>query len=92
MVTGVPSDDFNESSVKDLINVLDGRHTITIDDISYTIDVKEVQVIPQSVGTVYNELLNNQGEINPEKEHYLEEEITVVDIGGGTILIDTLKT
>ncbi|MBO0518428.1 hypothetical protein J0695_43015, partial [Streptomyces beijiangensis] len=55
------------------------------------IDVKEVQVIPQSVGTVYNELLNNQGEINPEKEHYLEEEITVVDIGGGTILIDTLK-
>lgn len=91
VVTGVPSDDFNESSVKDLIKALDGRHTITIDDISYTIDVKEVQVIPQSVGTVYNELLNNQGEINPEKEHYLEEEITVVDIGGGTILIDTLK-
>ncbi|WP_324618528.1 hypothetical protein [Bacillus subtilis] len=91
VVTGVPSDDFNESSVKDLIKVLNGRHNITIDDVSYTVDVKEVQVIPQSIGTVYNELLDNDGHINPEKEYYLEEETTVVDIGGGTILIDTLK-
>ncbi|WP_243292841.1 plasmid segregation protein ParM domain-containing protein [Bacillus sp. FJAT-47783] len=91
VVTGVPSDDFNENSVRSIIKVLNGDHTITIDDTSYIVRVAEVQVIPQSIGTVYNELLDKDGYIVEEKESYLEEEITVVDIGGGTILVDTLK-
>lgn len=88
VVTGVPTNDFNKTAVKSLINVLKGDHNVTINDESLNIRVKEVKVIPQPVGTVYNEILDGDGYI--ESENFLEEQITVVDIGGGTILIDTL--
>lgn len=88
IVTGVPTNDFNETAVKDIMNVLKGDHNVTINDESLNVRVKEVKVIPQPVGTVYNEILDNEGYI--AQESYLEEQITIVDIGGGTILIDTL--
>lgn len=88
IVTGVPTNDFNESSVKDIMNVLKGDHNITINDDSLNIRVKEVKVLPQPIGTVYNEMLDNKGYLG--EENYLDEQITIVDIGGGTILIDTL--
>jgi len=88
VVAGVPTNDFNEESVKDLINVLNGDHNVVVNDESLNIRVKEVKIIPQPVGTVYNEVLNNEGYI--KQDSYLDEHITIVDIGGGTILIDTL--
>lgn len=88
IITGVPTNDFNESSVKNIMNVLKGDHNVTINDDSLNIRVKEVKVLPQPVGTIYNEMLDNEGYL--EKENYLEEQITIVDIGGGTVLIDTL--
>src|SRR5699024_9375699 len=56
IVTGVPTNDFNETAVKDIMNVLDGDHNISINDESINVRVKEVKVIPQPVGTVYNEI------------------------------------
>ena len=88
IVTGVPTNDFNESSVKSIIKVLNGDHNVTIDEESLNIRVKEVKVLPQPIGTVYNEMLDKEGFL--QKENYLEEQVTIVDIGGGTILIDTL--
>ena len=91
VVTGVPSDDFNEEQVPSIMKVLKGDHNVTIDDTSYIIRVEDVHVLPQSVGTVYNEILDETGYVLPEKESLLEEEIVVNDIGGGTFLIDVLK-
>lgn len=89
IVTGVPTDDFNDKAVKSLMKVLNGDHNIVIDDTSLNVRVKEVRVLPQPVGSVYNEILNNEGELI--RKDYLSEFIGVVDIGGGTILLDALK-
>lgn len=91
VITGVPSDDFNETDVKHIMNVLDGDHTITRDGVNYIVRVKDVNVLPQAVGTVYNEILDDTGFVKSDKESLLEEEIVVNDIGGGTHLIDVLK-
>lgn len=88
IVTGVPTNDFNETSVKDIMDVLKGDHNVTINDESMNVRVKEVKVLPQPIGTIYNEMLDIEGYL--QQENYLEEQITIVDVGGGTILIDTL--
>ena len=89
IVTGVPTDEFNETSVKSIMNVLNGDHNITINDVSLVVRVNEVKVLPQSVGTIYNELLDLDGDIT--NHDYESETISVVDCGGGTVLIDTLN-
>lgn len=91
VVTGVPSDDFKEEKVKSIIKVLKGDHTVEIDEVSYIIRVQNVHVIPQSAGTIYNELLDEDGNLKNDQEHYMEELVNVVDIGGGTVLIDTFR-
>src|SRR5699024_6035536 len=83
IITGVPTNDFNEKSVKSIMRVLEGDHNVTVNNESLNIRVKEVKVLPQAVGTVYNEVLNNEGDL--KQENYLDEQITIVDIGGGTI-------
>lgn len=88
IVTGVPTNDFNKVAVKNIMKVLNGDHNVTVNDESLNIRVKEVKVIPQPVGTVYNEVLDKKGYV--AQEDYLDDHITIVDIGGGTILIDTL--
>lgn len=88
VVTGVPTNDFNKESVKEIMKVLDGDHNIKVDGESLNVRVKEVKVLPQPVGTVYNEMLDNDGFV--KNEDYTDEQVTIVDIGGGTILIDTL--
>lgn len=90
VVTGVPTDDFNKESVKSIMRVLKGDHNVTINGESLNVRVSEVKVLPQPIGTVYNEILDTKGYVKDEKEDLLEEQITTIDIGGGTILIDTL--
>lgn len=89
IVTGVPTDEFNETSVKSIMSVLNGDHNITINNTSLVVRVNEVKVLPQSIGTVYNELLDLNGNIT--NKEYEDETVSVVDCGGGTILIDTLN-
>lgn len=89
VVTGVPTDDYNsQQQLQDLSNVLKGQHQVEIDGKTVTVRVKKVWIIPQPVGTLYDLLLDNQGFL--ENESLLDERIGIVDVGGGTILIDTL--
>lgn len=89
--TGVPTDDFNDAAIKDITTALLGDHNIVVNGDSLNIRVKEVHVNPQPVGTAYNEVLDIEGFIKEEQASLLEEQVVVVDIGGGTLLIDTLK-
>lgn len=89
--TGVPTDDFNDVAVKDITATLLGDHNITVNGDSLNIRVKEVHVNPQPVGTAYNEVLDLDGYVKEDQASLLEEQVVVVDIGGGTLLIDTLK-
>ncbi len=45
-------------------------------------------IVPQPIGTFYDVLLDNEG--NLVKEELLDERVGIIDIGGGTVLIDTL--
>ncbi|MBL5783481.1 plasmid segregation protein ParM domain-containing protein [Heyndrickxia sporothermodurans] len=89
VVTGVPSDDYNEETIKKLMKVLQGDHNIKINDKSYNIRVKEVQVMNQPIGTIYNEILDDEGFV--QDESYFEDTVTIADLGGGTFLVDTLQ-
>ena len=44
--------------------------------------------MPQPIGTLYNELLDDEGFI--QNKNLLDEKVGIVDVGGGTILIDTI--
>lgn len=88
VITGVPSSDFNEKDVADVVKSIKGDHNVVINGTSHNIRVKEVYVIPQPVGTIYNEMLDQNGEM--VEESYLDENVTVTDVGGGTLLIDRL--
>jgi plasmid segregation protein ParM len=89
VVTGVPTSDFNEENVKDIIKFLEGAHEITIDDVKYSILVKKVHVLPQPLGTIYDKMLDKNGKLADPS--FKEDNVTICDIGGGTLLIDTMK-
>ncbi|SEO80636.1 plasmid segregation protein ParM [Amphibacillus marinus] len=90
VATGVPSSDYHDEAIRDIITAIKGDHNVRLNGESLNIRVKEVFVIQQPIGTIYNELLDSNGYI--ENESFLDENVVVVDIGGGTLLIDTLKS
>lgn len=88
IVTGVPTNDFNKEDVRSIIEVLKKDHSIEINGERLNIRVNEVFVLPQPVGTVYNEMLDSEGYLI--NDDYQSERVAVIDCGGGTLLIDTL--
>lgn len=90
VVTGVPTKDHVNkeilSAVKDAIK---GDHTVSVDGTKICIRVHDVFVLPQSLGTVINEVTSDTGEIIPSS--ILQTSIAVVDVGGGTVLVDVLN-
>lgn len=89
VITGIPSKDYNKDSVEKLKKVFMGDHQVSIDGISYNVRVKDVKVMNQPIGTIYNEILDFNGNVTDQS--YLSETITIVDIGGGTFIVDTLN-
>ncbi|WEV41292.1 ParM/StbA family protein [Lactobacillus sp. ESL0681] len=86
---GLPTGDYaDQTKLNAITEVLDGQHQITIDGQILTVRVKQIYILPQPIGTLYNELLDDKGFI--ENKDLLDKMIGVVDIGGGTILIDTI--
>lgn len=89
IITGVPTDEFSKRNVSDIIKTLKTDHNITIDGEKLNVRVNEVKVVPQPVGSVYNEMLDIDGNIN--NSDFDKQTISVIDCGGGTVLIDTLN-
>lgn len=89
VVAGVPTEDYNsQEQLKTLAAVLKGQHQVEIDDKTFNVKVETVMIIPQPIGTFYDVLLDDEG--NLVKEDLLDERVGIIDIGGGTVLIDTL--
>lgn len=89
VVTGLPTDDYNSSKqLADLTEVLKGQHQVEVNGKTYTVRVEKVLIVPQPVGTFYDVLLDKQGYL--KNEDLLEEKVGIIDVGGGTVLIDTL--
>lgn len=90
VVLGMPSKDYSEAGKRrSLEDVLKGQHQVEIDGKTYAIRVTDVYLVPQPIGTLYDELLAEDGAtiINDQLR---TDKVGIIDIGGGTILIDTI--
>lgn len=91
VVTGVPTDDFSKDDVLDQVGkAFKGDHSVIVDGTSITVRVKDAYVLPQPIGTVINSIVDGEGNVgdNPISSSY----VGVVDVGGGTVIIDALDS
>lgn len=90
VVTGVPTKDYINEAISEAIKAaIKGDHVVTVDEEKVTVRVHDVYILPQSLGTVINEVTNTDGEVIDSP--ILETSIGVVDLGGGTVLVDVLN-
>lgn len=83
IVTGLPVADYQDKSER-LGNLLRGRHAITLNEgagraTRGTVVIDEVQVIPEPLGTVYQQTLNDNGTV--ADKNLAREKIAVIDVG-----------
>lgn len=89
IVIGVPTEDRTKSVMMSLMKALHKQHSLSVDGKQVNVKVTNVIVVPQPVGTLYAKLLNEK--LNLTDNQLLEQTIGLVDIGGGTILMDSIK-
>lgn len=102
VVAGLPSADYeNDENVNQVKKIFSGQHLVEIDGNPVTLKVKEVNVIPQSTGTLLDIVYKGFDAEKPEKSKITKAQlelrdlvqrgkIGIVDIGGGTVLLDML--
>lgn len=90
VVTGIPTTDYShDGSTEILAGILKGDHNVIVNEQPLNIRVKEVTILPQPIGTVVDQLIDENGDV---KDSYIaESNVGVVDIGGGTLLIDAIN-
>lgn len=91
LMLGVPITDLHQESetIEILKNLVVGRHSIQIDDETIMVEIpseNHVSIVPQYMGTVMEMAFNDKME---RVEAYSKGRIGLVDIGGGTILINS---
>lgn len=90
LVTGVPTEDYNNSEIVKAIEVaFKGDHNVTVDGDVLNVRVSKVFLLPQSLGTIIDQVMDDKAKIT--QEHLMTGHVGVVDIGGGTVLIDSIK-
>lgn len=86
VITGVPSDEKGTEAEAQLIESLIGTHTIN----GTKIEIVEVIVLPQPLGTVMSLYLDNEGYIKDEK--FQTGRIGIIDVGTGTTDLDIVQS
>jgi len=85
--TGIPTEDyFNMEARQALEDVIKGDHHVYIDESPVNIRVNNVNISPQPLGTIANEIIDYKG--NLRENPLSTANIGVVDIGGGTFIAD----
>lgn len=91
VVTGVPTEDYEkDATITQMTNALKGVHSAVIDGVNVVVNVEDVYVLMQPVGTAIDAMVDDNGDIietNEVEDGY----IGVVDAGGGTVLIDAFE-
>lgn len=89
LVTGMPSVDIQK---KEIVNTfedfLKGVHVVKRNNEEFIINVKEVKIIEQPLGTLLNLFLNEDLMVHKRLKEGL---IVVVDFGSGTTIVDIYK-
>ena len=86
LITGMPSEEVEINKLKDsFLKFLLGMHVVERDGKSIMIHVKEVKIIEQPLGTLFNHYLNEKSQIHKD---FKNGNIVVIDFGSGTTIID----
>lgn len=89
LVLGLPSDDLTADIIKHVMKLAQKQHSVIINEKTYNTVVKEVVILPQPIGTLYNLLLDDTLQvINP---HLVEQKLGIIDFGGGTQIFDSIQ-
>lgn len=89
LVTGMPSNEIGFSDLrKGLQEFLKGAHVVTRNKKEIIINVKEVIIIEQPLGTLFNIYLNDKSQVH---DSFKDGTIVVIDFGNGTTIIDEYK-
>lgn len=89
VVTGCPSREKGTELEKELIDVYRGGHVVSKDGQSVIINVKDVEVLPQPLGTVMDQYLDDDGFVIDED--YEKMYVGVIDLGSGTTDLDGVR-
>lgn len=86
LVTGMPSNELKMSEKYEVFSeYLQGNHLITRNGVDYVINVAEVRVIEQPLGTLLNIYLNDELQVHQTFKNGL---VVVIDFGSGTTIVD----
>ncbi|MEY8661526.1 ParM/StbA family protein [Ligilactobacillus faecis] len=104
LMIGLPSEDFNnDRNIENVKKIYRGSHTVECmdgnDRITIKFIVNDVYVVPQSYGSfvslAYSGIDMLTGEAADEDfekmKEYMSSKVALVDIGGGTVLLDTVE-
>lgn len=90
VATGIPTDDYIRPEVAATIaKAFKGDHSVSIDGEALNIRVNNLYVVPQPVGTLVNEIADDDG--NMQDSPLANANVGIVDVGGGTLLIDGFR-
>lgn len=91
LVLGVPTGDLdNPIALEEIGKNMKREHTIVIDGSTLKVNVLGVEVLPQPLGTIYDMTIGSSSSAKLNST-YLEANVGVCDIGGGTILMDRVE-
>ncbi|MGD6869989.1 MULTISPECIES: plasmid segregation protein ParM domain-containing protein [Bacillus cereus group] len=89
VITGVPSNEINKEAANQLKEAFEGLHVVKIDGKTVKVNIEEVVILPQPIGTVMGQYLDENGYV--ENEKYEEIRVGVIDIGTGTTDLDSIN-
>lgn len=88
IVTGMPSREINTNSDKQLRDFLKGKHLVTRGNVEKVINVTDVRILEQPIGTLLNTYMNSDDQIHKDLKNMT---ISILDFGAGTTILDTYK-
>lgn len=88
VVTGVPSQEVGTKEAEEFKRFLQQKHLVTRNGVQRMINVTDVRITEQPLGTLLNEYMNDSGQIHKE---LMTSTVTVIDFGAGTTIMDTFK-
>lgn len=88
VVAGLPTGDYNKENIVTVIKHLNKQHLVSIDGQPVSVKVEHTEILPQPIGTLYSVVLDDKGYV--ANEDLLDMRIAIVDIGGGTVLLDQI--
>ncbi|WP_404456836.1 plasmid segregation protein ParM (plasmid) [Virgibacillus necropolis] len=88
VVTGLPSKEIKSAAEQKLRDFFLGNHVITRNGKEMVVNVKEIRILEQPLGTLLNLYMNDNGKIHKDLKRTT---ISVLDFGAGTTILDTYK-